>query len=92
MGLLPEPGAPFLVLEWPDGAAVFDRSTGDTHALEPVSAFLMRNLAPGEPLSEPVMVRCAEVLCEPLTAGFRERVRHAFAALADKGLIQSGAD
>lgn len=92
MGLLPEPGGLFLVLEWPDGAAVFDRSTGDTHALEPVSAFLMRNLSPGEPLSESVTDQCAKVLSEPLTTDFRERVRHAFAALADKGLIQSGAD
>lgn len=90
MGLLPEPSRPYLIWEWPDGLAVYDRSTGDTHALEPVSVFLMRTLSPGESLSESVIAQCAKVLCEPLTADFQGRVQQAFAALTDKGLIQAG--
>ena len=44
----------WLLREWDDGCVVFDRLTGDTHALDPLSAELLR-------LDEPLR-------CDPVSA------------------------
>lgn len=91
MASLPDQGERFAFFEWPDGAALFDRETGDTHTLDPVSAFLMRATAHQTKDPEELLAGYVDASGEPLTEATLQAGLQAYSQLQLKGLVPQGA-
>lgn len=73
--------------DWADGAVVYDRQTGDTHALDPLAAELFQLHA--EQRSDPASAcdAIATLLQQTVDAPLREAVQEAFSRLRQLELI-----
>jgi PqqD family protein of HPr-rel-A system len=77
----------FSVKCWPDGALVYDRETGDTHALTSVAGALLAVVQEAEAISQrSLLVRLAPVFPELGEAELLRQLLEAAQVLRDRGL------
>ena len=80
-------GSRWVWRDWNDGAVVFDRLTGDTHALDPLSVELC-HLAPAERANADLATQSiATHLNEVLDDNLRNAVKAAFDRLQQRELV-----
>jgi len=87
-----EIGRRFASFEWPDGATLFDRDTGDTHTMDPFAFFLIQASVSqsGDLGLKALLEKYAALSGISLTAELRQAGSQAYEQLRSKGLIDQG--
>jgi len=80
----------YLVHEWRDGCVVFDRATGDTHALDVIAGEVFRASLEGQAALDLVENIVRSTFPDIATPELDARLRAARERLAQAGLFDSG--
>lgn len=79
---------PLMWFDWPDGHAVYQRSSGETHFLNDIGGPLLRCLSEEE-ADNPTVWRCVEkVLGEPRTDALSAQVKPLLERFDELGLVR----
>jgi PqqD family protein of HPr-rel-A system len=79
----------FLVRQWPDGWVVFDRQSGDTHALAPAAAAVLLSLEKGARDRPPLVQALSPFYPEASQQEMDSRLDDLLEQLTTLGLVEA---